>query len=199
MKFIKTPKKFYFHYPFIAAVIGTKTGDKVNLMSAAWHTQLSFEPPLYGVSISPKRYTYDLLKKSKVFSVNFLDFEYIETVAYVGGVSGKDVDKISAFEIPVINGRILDVPVLQEAYAVYECQLAEEVETGDHTLFIGKILGVHYNEKAFSGDKFCPNTEKISPILYIGNEYYMTVDSESKKHYPRKLAQEYIKDWKGEI
>lgn len=36
-------------------------------MLAAWWCQLSFNPPTLGVSLSPERYTYKLVKGSGVF------------------------------------------------------------------------------------------------------------------------------------
>ena len=51
---------FYHHYPRIAVVITARGAGRDNAMAAAWHTPISFSPPLYGVVISAKR----LLRKS---------------------------------------------------------------------------------------------------------------------------------------
>ena len=195
MKFIKAPKKFYFHYPFPVTVVVSKYEDKVNMMSAVWHTQLSFEPPLYGVLISKKRFSHNLIEKSKQFTLNFLDYEFLETVAFVGSVSGRELDKAKVFDIPLSDGRIVDVPILAESYAAYECELYDEKEYGDHTLFVGKIVGVHYNEDTYHGEKFVPDAYKINPILYIGDEKFLTTDPSTEKKYGKKEAKEYLKSW----
>jgi flavin reductase (DIM6/NTAB) family NADH-FMN oxidoreductase RutF len=195
MKFIKAPTKFYFHYPFPVTVVVAKYEDKVNLMSAVWHTQLSFDPPLYGVLISRKRYTHQLIEKSKQFTLNFLDYEFLETVAFVGSVSGRDVDKAHVFDIPLERGRLIDVPYMSEAYAVYECELHDERDYGDHTLFDGKIVGVHYNEDLYTGEKFKPVVEKIFPVLYVGGEEFVTTDPTTKKKYGKEEAKKYLEEW----
>ncbi len=197
-KFIKAPKKFYFHYPFPVTVVVTKMEDKVNLMSVVWHTQLSFDPPLYGILVSRKRYSHQMIEKSKQFTLNFLDYEFLETVAFVGSVSGREVDKAHVFDIPLEEGRIVDVPVMSEAYAAYECELVDEREYGDHTLFVGRIVGVHYDDELYTGEKFKPVVEQIFPVLYVGDEDFVTIDPTTKKRYGREEAREFLKRWLGE-
>ena len=197
-KFIKAPTKFYFHYPFPVTVVATKYEGKINMMSAVWHTQLSFDPPLYGVLISRKRYSHSLIEKSKVFTLNFIDYEYMETVAFVGSVSGRDYDKAHVFDIPLEDGRMVDVPVLSESYAAYECELYDMKEYGDHTLFVGKIVGVHYDSELYYGEKFHPKVEHIFPVLYIGDETYLTTDPTTKKRYTKEDVTEFIKKWQNE-
>ncbi|GAJ12693.1 unnamed protein product, partial [marine sediment metagenome] len=80
--------KFYQHYPRVAVVVTARARGRDNAMAAAWHMPISFRPPLYGVSISPKRFTYQLIVDSKEFGVNFLPFEAAELIASVGGSQG---------------------------------------------------------------------------------------------------------------
>ncbi len=197
MKFLKAPKKFYFHYPFPVTVVVVKHEDRINLMSAVWHTQLSFDPPLYGVLISPKRYTFDLIRKSKQFTLNFLEYDVMEIVALVGNTSGRDIDKVSAFDIDLEDGRMVDTPILRESYAAYECELFDERTYGDHTMFVGKILGVHFQEDLFYGEKFHPDVERVQPVMYIGDDSYLTIDPSTLKRYGKEDVKEFLKRWEG--
>ena len=138
-----------------------------------------------------------MILKSKQFTLNFLDYEFLETVAYVGSTSGREIDKISVFDIPVEDGRIVDVPVLSEAYAAYECELYDHRDYGDHTLFVGKIVGVHYDDELYYGEKFHPVVEKVLPVLYIGDEVYLTTDPQTKKKYGKEEVKEFLKRWGG--
>ncbi|AFH42871.1 MULTISPECIES: flavin reductase [Fervidicoccus] len=56
-------------------------------MVASWWTQISVNPLLIGVSVSPERYTYKLLKKSSTFAINFLVVKYIKKLWIIGEVS----------------------------------------------------------------------------------------------------------------
>ena len=68
----------YQHYPRVAVVVTAQAKGRDNAMAVAWHTCISFKPPLYGVSIAPKRFTYQLIADSKEFGVNFLPFAEAE-------------------------------------------------------------------------------------------------------------------------
>lgn len=96
MKRIDTIEKFYYLFPQTVAIVGVGR----NLMPAAWHTPISAKPPLYGVLISPKRYTYDLLEKEGGFTVNFLMHEQAQLIAQLGSTSGRNIDKPTHFKIP---------------------------------------------------------------------------------------------------
>ena len=58
---------YYQHYPRIAAIVTAQSKGKRNAMAVAWHMPITFNPPLYGVAISPKRFTYQLIAESKEF------------------------------------------------------------------------------------------------------------------------------------
>ena len=193
MIFVRKPIKYYYHYPTVVAIIVTKIEDRVNLMSVAWHTQLSFDPPLYGVSISPKRFTYKLLKKSKEFTLNFLEYDDYEIAAFVGRSSGFDVDKVSVFDIELSEGRLVDVPIISRAYAVYECEVVDMKDYGDHTFFVGRILGVHYREDAFEN-----NLPNVNTLLYLGSDTYTTVDIQEKVRYGKEDVERFLKEWGNE-
>jgi flavin reductase (DIM6/NTAB) family NADH-FMN oxidoreductase RutF len=158
--------KYYYHYPFPVAIIGVKVDEKVNFMSAAWHTQLSFDPPLYGILISPKRYTSELIKQTDAFSVNFLKFEDYKIAGFVGRTSGKDLDKVKTFELKYFDGKVLPVPVLENAIACYECKIVDQRTYGDHILYVGEIVGIHYDKTYYD------NGLSKSLLLYHGNDRY---------------------------
>jgi flavin reductase (DIM6/NTAB) family NADH-FMN oxidoreductase RutF len=86
-------------------------------MAAAWHTSISFKPPIYGVSVSPRRFTYQLVIKGKEFGVNFLPFKAAELIASVGGSSGGEVDKFERFNIATAKPTRTSVPIPETAYA----------------------------------------------------------------------------------
>ncbi len=118
-------------------VITAKSGDKINGMTAAWVTQISFRPALVGVAIAPQRYTYSLIKNSGIFCINALPEGAMELAKHFGFKSGRKVDKFE--NVPhtyAKNGS----PVLKDAYAYLECKVENDFEVGDHTLFIGSIL-----------------------------------------------------------
>lgn len=64
-----------------------------NIITIAWQTPLSKSPPLYGISVAPKRHSHGLIKSEKEFGVNFLTVDHLDGLKYCGSHSGKNVDK----------------------------------------------------------------------------------------------------------
>lgn len=178
--------RFYHHYPRIAAIITAQYNGKMNAMAVAWHSSLSFHPPLFGVSIVPKRYTYELIAESKEFGVNFLPFETAELVASVGGSGGKLVDKFHKFDITTEKPVKTSVPLLKVAYAAYECHLVEDRKYGDHRWLVGEVVAVHLLKDAFTPEDVM-NLDKINPTLYLGNEQYIAISKDTVKRLDREV------------
>jgi len=177
---------FYQHYPRVATIVTAQAKGRDNAMAAAWHMPISFSPPLYGVSISPKRFTYQLIAESKEFGVNFLPFEAAELVASVGGSKGEEIDKFRQFNIPKDKSARTAVPILKAAYAAYECRLVDDMECGDHRLLVGKIVAVHQSKAVFTEDKIL-DMNKVSPVLYLGHEVYVTASRDKVKILDREV------------
>ncbi len=172
--------KFYYCFPQTVAMVGVKT----NVMPAAWHTPISAEPPLYGVLISPKRYTYTLLQQENGFTVCFLEKDYGPLSAKTGSTSGRDGDKLAALNIKYTKAEHVNGPILQGSYAAYECEKFEAREYGDHFLFIGKITLLHYRDDAINKDLLV-DEKTIKPMLYFGKDRYITTDPDSLSIHPR--------------
>jgi len=179
--------EFYHHYPKVAAIVTARSGNKSNAMAAAWHSSISLKPPLYGVSISPKRFTYQLIVESKEFGINFMPFEASELVAAVGGSTGGELDKFQRFAITQDKPSRTRVPVLRDAYAAYECKLVDYRNYGDHVWFVGEILAVHFVEEAFTPKQII-NLDKVQPVLYLGADLYLKLDKISICHLDRETC-----------
>ncbi len=177
---------YYHHYPRVAAIVTAQARGRQNAMAVAWHTSISFEPPLYGIAVAPKRFTYQLIVESGEFGVNFLPFDKAELVASVGGSGGGVVDKFSHFDIAKDKPVKTQVPILKDAYAAYECRLVDDRLYGDHRLLVGEVVAVHTLKEAFTPEETL-NLARVSPILYLGNERYLTVLRETIKYLDRKV------------
>ncbi len=172
---------FYQHYPKVAAIVTAQAGGKDNAMTVDWHTSLSLNPPLYGICIAPERFTYQLIIDSKEFGINFVPFETVELIVLVGSSAGQQIDKFQRFNIAKDTPVKTKVPILQAAYAAYECQLVDDRSYGDHRLLVGEIVAVHLLKEAFTPEETL-DLDKVSPVLYLGHELYLTSPRDTVKH-----------------
>ncbi len=173
-------RRGYIIYPNLVVVVGVfDEHSRANFMSCVWNTALSFDPPLYGVSISPKRASHELILKRGEFSVCFYPFEKVEDVEFFGTHSYRDTDKSK--NVNLIKSIKTKTPIPDCAYAVLECTLYDYKLFGDHTLFVGKILVIHFDENSIYELFNMPvlNLSKKKPILYLGNGIYLTVDEKT--------------------
>ncbi|MGB9735174.1 MAG: flavin reductase family protein [bacterium] len=166
---------FYQFYPCIVPLIGSRYKGETDLMPAAWQSGLSKDPMIYSVSISPKRYTHKLISSSGVFSANFIGFEHLNLLVRLGSISGRDIDKIKDTGVKLKPSVNLDVPIVEFAYAAYECAVQDIIKAGDHDLFIGRIVYVH-ETKDLKTESGTINYNAIKPILYLGKDTYVTIN-----------------------
>lgn len=161
----------YGFYPVVPCIVLVKEGDRVNGLSIAWHTALSANPPLYGILISPKRYSYEMIKKVEEFTINFIPFEKGFLFGIFGRISGREMDKIKTFKIETEESKKIKTPVLKDAFIAYECVMVQEIKTGDHSLFVGEIKASHELEEFFKENKV-PDLKTYNPCFYLGRDIY---------------------------
>jgi len=174
----------YYHYAFpMQTVLVTCNDEKgtTNIITLAWHTPISRNPPFYGVSISPHRYSHRLIENTKEFIVNFIPYSLVEAAHYCGTHSGRTTEKLCATGLTLIPSKKLKTPRIKEGYAHLECTLNRQITVGDHTLFIGEVVAVSANKDAFINDLL--RTDRIHPLYYIGENSYTTLDRAKRKTF----------------
>ena len=115
--------------------------QKDNIITVAWHMPTSFKPELYTISVGKTRLGCEMIGKSRCFVVNFMPFSLKEKVLFCGTHSGEKIDKFKEAGLTKEESEKIDCPRIKEACAFMECEVVNEIETGDHVIFIG-TLGV---------------------------------------------------------
>ena len=121
-------------------VLGTVGGEKDNIITLAMCHVFSFSPPLIGLGISPKRFSYGLFHASKDFAVNIPDKTMLRAVEICGAKSGRRVDKFEAAGLTREPAERISAPLIAECPVNIECVKSHELEAGDHTWFVGEIV-----------------------------------------------------------
>lgn len=137
-------------------IIGAGYNDKVNGMTAAWVSQVSFDPVLVMVAVGKERHTHKMIEKSGIFSISVLDENQIDLAKHFGFKSGKDIDKFT--DIPH-ETHSTGAPVLKDCLAYLDCKVVGSYQAGDHTLFIAEILS-------------CDTKKDTKPLIYLAKDYF---------------------------
>ncbi|MFC2171456.1 flavin reductase family protein [Acidobacteriota bacterium] len=117
-------------------IVSSHMGTEFNGMVASWVSQVSFAPPLVMIAVAKNRYSHDLIKNEGSFVVNVVGRDSAELVN-----SFSSPGNTMRFEgIPFFT-RETGSPILEAAIAYAECKTVQTVECGDHSLFIGEVVG----------------------------------------------------------
>lgn len=134
------------HFNCPISLISAADGERRNVQAAAWAFPVSHLPTLFAVSISPKRFTHEIVVKAEEFAINIASEEQAKLVNHVGTTTGSELDKFAKFEIDVMEPFIIGAPLIANCVANVECKTVSKHSEGDHTIFIGKAVAVHLDE-----------------------------------------------------
>lgn len=141
---------------------GPNDADPPNIMPVGWMMCCSFEPPMFAVAVGNSRYSRELLLRSPRFVVAFAGENQADLVRRAGSSSGRTVNKFQEFRIPHEGGPITGCPLLTQAAFNLECEAVEHIETGDHTIFVARILAAYAPDapirklENWGGDRLAP-------------------------------------------
>jgi flavin reductase (DIM6/NTAB) family NADH-FMN oxidoreductase RutF len=148
---------------------------KSNIVTLAWSMPTSFDPPLVAISVAPQRYSHKLIEKTGEFVVNVPTIEIARETLFCGRVSGRSHDKFKEAPLTALPAKRVKAPLIKECIAHLECKLVQRMTTGDHTIFIGKVLAAWVNEGAFD-NKFNPSKAKL--LYHLGGDNFTTLSKE---------------------
>ena len=120
-------------------VCGVKDEDEINCFTVSWVTQSSFKPPLVVNCVNKSHKSHTMIKNSGVFSISFLE------------TGQKEVAKVFFQSIERVGNKFNDVefylgeetgcPIITNSLGYVECRVVGAVEEGDHTVFVGQVIG----------------------------------------------------------
>jgi len=123
---------------------------KPNITTLAWAMPTSIEPPLLAISVSPKRHSHKLIEESQQFTVNIPTLEILQGVYACGSLTGRSFDKFKKAGLTPIPGRKVKAPAIRECVAHLECVVDDKFTTGDHTVFVGRIVASYADVGVFT-------------------------------------------------
>ena len=129
-------------YPYTLVVTIDKKG-KADIMGVSWWTVCSWEPPMIAIAIGKPRYTHECIEYCKEFVICFPSEGQEKSAWLCGQVSGRDVDKFEKTGFRQIPAKVVKPPLIEDSTVAYECKVVEKLNTGDHTLYVGKVVAMH--------------------------------------------------------
>jgi len=154
-----------------------KTG-KPNITTVAWVMPTSQKPPLVAISLAPGRHSCSLIEESGEFTINIPSVELLQAVIACGAFSGRSFDKFKKANLTPIPGKHVKAPAILECLAHIECTVEDKFTTGDHIVFIGKIIDAYADVGVFS-DNY--DLKRAHLVYHGGGNSYHTLDIKNYK------------------
>ncbi|NJN04986.1 MAG: flavin reductase [Leptolyngbyaceae cyanobacterium SL_1_1] len=120
-------------------ICGVKSGDDLNGFTASWVMQASFEPPLVVTCVKNDSKSHEMLKSSGVFALSFLEAGQKEIAQNFFKPLRRVGNKFE--DIEFYMGEQTNCPVIRDSLGCVECSVVGAVEHGDHTVFVGEVIG----------------------------------------------------------
>ncbi len=143
----------------VVIVIVKSTRGTYNPITVGWTMLASKNPPIIAVAISEKRYSFELIRKFEEFVIAYPSDEMENETLFFGTKSGREINKLYDSKIRYSKAKYIDSIILDEAVANFECILEDTIKTGDHYIFLGKVVGSHIS------------TGNIDRLYTIGEKY----------------------------
>src|SRR6266576_836041 len=160
----------------VVAVTAERRGKENGMISdAAVRASIVPSVPRLSVYVHKFNYSHDMIFETGRFGLHLLHTKQLDIVRRLGFCSGRDQDKLAG--IPHHRGK-LGVPVLDECFAHFECNVANVMDTGSSTLFLGDVVAVG-----------CGAAAELEPKgeLLTASYFRSTMPAEWRLEYEAKL------------
>jgi len=126
----------------VVAVTSERDGKENGMISdAAIRASIVPTVPRLSVYVHKFNFSHDLILDTGRFVLHLLHTKQFDLIHRLGFVSGRDRDKLA--DVPHHRG-VLGAPVLDDCWAHFECRVANVMDTGSSTLFLGDVAEVGF-------------------------------------------------------
>lgn len=135
----KTKKQALRTFTYGLYAISCADEGEVNIFTANWLTQISFEPPLLALSVENDSKSLPMIQRSRKFTVNVLHSGQRDLAGKLGKSAIYHPEKLADIAYALgANG----CPLLTDELAWVACEVRHSMEAGDSTLFVAEVVDV---------------------------------------------------------
>jgi flavin reductase (DIM6/NTAB) family NADH-FMN oxidoreductase RutF len=158
---LKMSRKEFPSFPVVAVTV------RDNIIAIGLVHAFSFDPPMIGIGVNPKRYSYQLLEETKDFGVNIPTKNLVEQVNLCGNISGRNRNKFQEAGLTPMKAKIIKSALIEECPVNLECANVQKLDFGgSHSWFVGEVVAAHRDE----------NYDREQALSYWKSEYRVMGD-----------------------
>jgi flavin reductase (DIM6/NTAB) family NADH-FMN oxidoreductase RutF len=130
--------------PVVVAIARDEAGHD-NPITLCWAMRASVDPPLIAIAIGLQRHSLAAIRHAREFVISILASDMAEDALFFGTKSGTELDKLAARGTKTQPATAIHSVLIADAVANFECRLEGELQSGDHVVFVGRVLAAHMN------------------------------------------------------
>jgi len=138
------PPKYELLYPRQTVLVtswdGTNNNGRTNIITLDWSMPTSIKPFLVAISVGKTRHSYGCISDGREFVVNIPVKSLENAVLLCGTKSGRNCNKFREAGLHETASKKVKPAGILECPARLECVLESEIETGDHVIFVGRVV-----------------------------------------------------------
>jgi flavin reductase (DIM6/NTAB) family NADH-FMN oxidoreductase RutF len=121
-------------------LLGSRDGERRNLMACNLAMQLCFDPKLIGIAVEVGAFTLELIIAGECFALSLLPRDERPLVRKFAKPAAHDAAARTLEGVPYRDAKTTGAPIPSVALAYLDCGLERIVEFGSHCLVVGEIL-----------------------------------------------------------
>lgn len=159
-------------YPLPVVMVTCGTMEHPNIITIAWTGIVSTTPPRTYISVRPERYSYDIIKQHKEFTINLVPERLVYHADFCGVKSGRELDKFKVLGLTPSPGVKNACPYIEESPLSIECKVFDIFSMGSHDMFLSDIVQVIAEESLLNKKTQQFHVEKEMLVGYLHGGYY---------------------------
>ncbi len=164
------PGNMLYPLPVVLVTVSDGQGHD-NVMTVAWTGTVCSDPPMLSISVTPERYSHQMIEKTGEFAVNLTTEDLTYATDFCGVRSGREMDKFSAANLTRQKADQICAPLIAESPVNIECRVERTISLGSHDMYVARVLCVHVDENCLDKSGRLDLT-KTRPLVYDHGRYY---------------------------
>jgi len=141
----------------VLCVLPAPTTSGVNVITVSFNMYCSYKPTMMAVAIQNINESWHLIRDAEEFVLSVPGESMAREAMIAGFRTAIDCDKVKELGLELCPSQSVKVPGLGKALANVELSKVASIETGDHSLVVGRVLRFGVNRKS-----------KERPLLSVG-------------------------------
>lgn len=170
--FDKIEKVVYITQPSPVVLVSTTSAKGIdNVAPFAMFMNCSNKPPMVAIAISPKTDTMENIRETKEFIIGIPKEDMLDKLYKSGEKVPKEVSEFELAHLTPYSSPKLNCKRIKECIVNIDCIFENEIETGNHHLIVGRVVGCDIDQEKYSDDHILLRSNIPNIYHVTGNRF----------------------------